>query len=130
VKIFAVAISSVLSAPSESSEAESSLLSSHTTALNSPAALLWAGDVRVRPGDNNIRYRRRSRNKGGNHDVDTVDRQACGIPRSFTKLFIDDDGSTRYVNHLIRLRGYHDKDTVDAEIVDHHTAIASRWSIR
>ncbi len=40
VKIFAVAKSSVLSAPSKSSRADSLFLSPHSTTLNSPAALL------------------------------------------------------------------------------------------
>ena len=82
----------------------------------------------MRPGDNNIRYWRRSRIRVGNHDVDTVDRQARRISRSAAELFVNDDSSARYANRLIRKRGYHDKFTVDAEVIDHHTTRAGRRS--
>ena len=58
----------------------------------------------------------------------TVDRQARGIPLTGTNMFVNDDGSTRHANRLIGNQGYHDKDTVDTEVVYHHTSIASRWS--
>ena len=125
MKIFAVAKSSVLFAPSKFSEAESSFLSSHHTALNSPAALLGrrAGDARVRRGESNICLCR-------DDDVHSVDRQARGISRTGSNLFVDDDGSsTRQANRLIRKRGYHDKHTVDAQVVYHHSSITNWWSI-